>query len=78
MRPKDCRWGVALGTGMLREKEARMAVIYGHESLGLQNPSCGRQNNGPPQMSTSSSSRTCGYITLHGKRELLANLLTFK
>lgn len=38
MRPKDWGW-VALGTVMLRGKEASMAVIQEHESLGLQNPS---------------------------------------
>ena len=61
--------GVGCGTGH-RGKETSMAVIQEHESLGLQNPSCVRHNNGPPQMSTPSSTRTCRRIILHGKREL--------
>lgn len=66
-RPMDWRWGVALGTRILREKETRMADIYEHESLRPQNLSCGRQNNVPPKISTSSSPEPMD-ITLHAKR----------
>ena len=46
------KWDSRIGGGWhwaqkCSEEEASMAVIQEHETLGLQNPSWGRQNNGP-------------------------------